>query len=109
MRVRMRHHGAATAITFNLFYVFYGDRTPVRSLIHNRMFNRKYLFLSLAAVCAAEAYSQQPASYVDPFIGTVKMGHTFPGACGPHGAVRLSPDASGTPHNMDGVYQTCLL
>lgn len=73
---------------------------------HNRMFNRKYLFLSLAAVCAAEAYSQQPASYVDPFIGTVKMGHTFPGACVPHGAVQLSPDTSDTPHNIDGVYQT---
>ena len=45
------------------------------------MFNRKYLFLSLAAMFAVDSYSQkQPASYVDPFIGTVKMGHTFPGA-----------------------------
>lgn len=55
---------------------------------------------------AVDSYSQkQPASYVDPFIGTVKMGHTFPGACVPHGAVQLSPDTSDTPHNIDGEYQ----
>ncbi|MCT4587150.1 MAG: GH92 family glycosyl hydrolase [Carboxylicivirga sp.] len=30
--------------------------------------------------------------YVDPFIGTEKMGHTFPGACAPFGMVQLSPD-----------------
>ena len=55
---------------------------------------------------AVYSYSQkQPASYVDPFIGTVKMGHTFPGACVPHGAVQLSPDTSDTPHNIDGEYQ----
>ncbi len=70
------------------------------------MFIRKSLFLSLTVMFAANAHSQQPASYVDPFIGTIKMGHTFPGACVPHGAVQLSPDTSTTPHNIDGVYQT---
>ncbi|MFR7822746.1 MAG: hypothetical protein ACLU30_05710 [Odoribacter splanchnicus] len=29
--------------------------------------------------------------YVDPLIGTNGMGHTFPGACVPHGLVQLSP------------------
>lgn len=45
------------------------------------------------------------ASYVNPFIGTAKMGHTFPGACFPHGIVQLSPDTDTIPHNIDGVYQ----
>lgn len=43
--------------------------------------------------------------YVDPFIGTDKMGHTFPGACVPHGIVALSPDTDTVPHNINGIYQ----
>jgi putative alpha-1,2-mannosidase len=30
--------------------------------------------------------------YVNPFIGTDRHGHTFPGACVPFGMVQLSPD-----------------
>lgn len=44
-------------------------------------------------------------SYVDPFIGTDGMGHTFPGACVPFGGVQLSPDTDTIPHNVDGKYQ----
>ncbi|HCM21156.1 MAG TPA: sugar hydrolase, partial [Porphyromonadaceae bacterium] len=33
------------------------------------------------------------------------MGHTFPGACAPFGAVQLSPDTDTIPHNVDGIYQ----
>lgn len=36
--------------------------------------------------------SGDPASYVDPFIGTGGHGHTFPGASLPFGMVQLSPD-----------------
>lgn len=43
--------------------------------------------------------------YVNPFIGTSGMGHTFPGACAPFGAVQLSPDTDTIPHNVDGHYQ----
>ena len=43
--------------------------------------------------------------YVNPFIGTNGMGHTFPGACAPFGIVQLSPDTDTIPHNIDGVYQ----
>ena len=46
-----------------------------------------------------------PAAYVDPFIGTAGMGHTFPGACVPFGAVQLSPDTDTIPHNVGGQYQ----
>lgn len=56
--------------------------------------------LSFVAVSA-----QEPADYVDPFIGTNGMGHTFPGACVPFGAVQLSPDTDTIPHNVGGQYQ----
>ncbi|MDU1891497.1 MAG: GH92 family glycosyl hydrolase [Dysgonomonas sp.] len=49
--------------------------------------------------------AQDKTSYVNPMIGTVKMGHTFPGACVPHGIVQLSPDTDTIPHNINGVYQ----
>ena len=65
--------------------------------------------LALAALCAAccgpVRAQETPASWVDPFIGTIRMGHTFPGACVPFGGVQLSPDTSTVPHNIDGVYQ----
>ena len=43
--------------------------------------------------------------YVDPFIGTDGMGHTFPGACVPFGGVQVSPDTDTIPHNVGGKYQ----
>ena len=43
--------------------------------------------------------------YVDPFIGSDGMGHTFPGACVPFGGVQLSPDTDTIPHNIAGKYQ----
>jgi len=42
--------------------------------------------------------------YVDPLIGTQKMGHTYPGATVPFGAVQLSPDTDEQPHNIGGKY-----
>ncbi|MBK9155099.1 MAG: GH92 family glycosyl hydrolase [Chloracidobacterium sp.] len=42
--------------------------------------------------------------YVNPLIGTQKMGHTFPGATVPFGSVQLSPDTDQQPHNVGGVY-----
>ena len=45
------------------------------------------------------------ADWVNPMIGTSKMGHTFPGACYPFGGVQLSPDTDIVPHNIGGVYQ----
>jgi predicted alpha-1,2-mannosidase len=50
-------------------------------------------------------FAQDKTKYVDPMIGTVKMGHTFPGACVPHGIVQLSPDTDTIPHSINGVYQ----
>ncbi len=55
------------------------------------------------------ALAQNPAgksagSYVNPFIGTQEMGHTFPGACVPFGMVQLSPDTDTIGFLYDGKY-----
>ncbi|MEY4877287.1 MAG: hypothetical protein RL708_2437 [Bacteroidota bacterium] len=50
--------------------------------------------------------------YVNPMIGTEKMGHTFPGATVPFGAVQLSPETDTIVYEKNGkyngdVYQYC--
>ncbi|HQQ12670.1 MAG TPA: glycoside hydrolase family 92 protein, partial [Bacteroidales bacterium] len=40
------------------------------------------------------AESQDLAQYVNPFVGTKNMGHTFPGAAVPFGMVQLSPQTN---------------
>jgi len=42
--------------------------------------------------------------YVNPFIGTDRMGHTYPGATVPFGMVQLSPDTDTLPYEVDGRY-----
>lgn len=50
--------------------------------------------------------------YVNPMVGTQRMGHTFPGATMPFGMVQLSPDTDTLQYSVDGhynpdVYQYC--
>ncbi len=47
---------------------------------------------------------QSLVKYVKPIIGTEKMGHTFPGATVPFGAVQLSPETDTIPYEMGGKY-----
>jgi len=62
--------------------------------------------LLLASVLAVYVAAQERhGTYVDPFIGSDGMGHTFPGACVPFGGVQLSPDTDTIPHNVAGKYQ----
>ncbi|MCV6631246.1 MAG: GH92 family glycosyl hydrolase [Flavobacteriaceae bacterium] len=43
--------------------------------------------------------------YVNPFVGTSKMGHVFPGATAPFGMVQLSPQTNFERlHKADGTY-----
>ena len=42
--------------------------------------------------------------YVNPFIGTDRMGHTYPGATVPFGMVQLSPDTDTIPYETGGKY-----
>ena len=60
--------------------------------------------LSFLQLTALAQNSENYIQYVNPLIGTQKMGHTFPGATVPFGAVQLSPDTDQQPHNIGGKY-----
>lgn len=61
--------------------------------------------LLIPAVLAAQSNSPRDlVQYVNPMIGTAKMGHTYPGATAPFGMVQLSPDTDTIPYAMDGKY-----
>ncbi|MFC2102053.1 GH92 family glycosyl hydrolase [Bacteroidota bacterium] len=65
------------------------------------------LFSLFLLVCSQFLSAQTPDSltcYVNPFIGTQEMGHTFPGAVVPFGFVQLSPDTDTIPFSIDGKY-----
>jgi len=63
------------------------------------------ILVSASLAMAGFLVSAQPSRFVDPFIGTDGMGHTFPGACVPFGGIQLSPDTDIVPHNIAGKYQ----
>ena len=56
----------------------------------NRTLSIVSILLMFCASCQPSA--QEPASFVDPFIGTGGHGHTFPGATVPFGMIQFSPD-----------------
>lgn len=78
----------------------------------------KILLVFLAVLFSLNTFAQQttktktPYDYVNPFIGTDDMGHTFPGAVVPFGLVQLSPETdsilynNGKSYNPD-VYKYC--
>lgn len=66
------------------------------------MIKKIFLYCTLWVALPAAA---QFVDKVNTIIGTNGMGHTFPGACVPFGAVQVSPDTDTIPHNVDGVYQ----
>lgn len=47
------------------------------------MIKKSLFFASLMVCLSLHTLAQNVADYVDPFIGTEGMGHTFPGACVP--------------------------
>ncbi|MCP2026149.1 putative alpha-1,2-mannosidase [Flavobacterium sp. HSC-32F16] len=48
--------------------------------------------------------SKNLIQYVDPMIGTAKMGHTYPGATVPFGSVQLSPETDTIAYSLNGKY-----
>ena len=75
----------------------------------NTFFNALVAFVCISFNVIAQ---NNPADYVNVFIGTDKDGNTFPGASMPFGMVQLSPDAgsnelfspSGYPYKADTIY-----
>ncbi|AXB57085.1 GH92 family glycosyl hydrolase [Flavobacterium fluviale] len=72
----------------------------------------KSIFLLLATInLGNEIYAQKKQDnlknliqYVDPMIGTAKMGHTYPGATVPFGSVQLSPETDTIAYSLNGKY-----
>jgi predicted alpha-1,2-mannosidase len=63
------------------------------------------LFIIISVTVATPLIAQKDfAKYVNPFIGTEKMGHTYPGATAPFGSVQLSPDTDTIPFFDHGKY-----
>ncbi|WP_129715723.1 GH92 family glycosyl hydrolase [Pedobacter sp. SYP-B3415] len=67
------------------------------------MTNRIFICLLVLSSITVRA-QQNLVRYVRPIIGTEKMGHTFPGATVPFGAVQLSPDTDTIPYEKNGKY-----
>ncbi len=65
---------------------------------------RKILFAAALFLFQITVFPQNLTQYVNPLIGTQKMGHTYPGATVPFGSVQLSPDTDEQPHNINGKY-----
>ena len=53
---------------------------------------KKFLLPGLLFSAFLASAQQNLVQYVKPIIGTSKMGHTYPGATVPFGAVQLSPE-----------------
>ncbi|MAZ26579.1 MAG: sugar hydrolase [Cytophagaceae bacterium] len=67
----------------------------------------KYIFsflFALSGIVSSTAQEDNLVQYVDPMIGTAKMGHTYPGATAPFGSVQLSPDTDTIPYGVNGRY-----
>lgn len=64
----------------------------------------KNFLLAMLFPVTVLAQESSLVQYVKPIIGTAKMGHTFPGATVPFGAVQLSPDTDTIPYAVNGKY-----
>jgi len=60
-------------------------------------------FLTLPLLTTAQT-DENLVQYVHPIIGTQRMGHVYPGATSPFGAVQLSPDTDTIPYEVNGKY-----
>jgi len=63
----------------------------------------KVVSFATVALAASLFADDDPARWVDPFVGTSATGHTFPAACVPFGLVQAGPDTgNGTWHYCSG-------
>jgi len=61
------------------------------------------LFL-LTTVCYSQKATKKNYEYINPMIGTQRMGHTYPGATVPFGSVQLSPETDTIAYELDKKY-----
>jgi predicted alpha-1,2-mannosidase len=60
--------------------------------------------LMFAEIPPARQQDKTPYDYVNPFIGTDDMGHTYPGASVPFGLLQLSPETDTVPYSFGKGY-----
>lgn len=78
--------------------------TPI-SRLHPYIINLLVVIILLNIhTLKGQDYDKNYIQYVNPFIGTQKMGHTYPGATVPFGMVQLSPDTDTIPYEENGEY-----
>lgn len=65
---------------------------------------KQILFIFLTLFLYVTQAQQNLVKYVKPIIGTEKMGHTYPGATVPFGAVQLSPETDTISYEANGKY-----
>jgi len=65
---------------------------------------KKFILPCLLLSAFAVSAQQNLVQYVKPIIGTSKMGHTYPGATVPFGAVQLSPETDTLSYEVNGKY-----
>ncbi|WP_370635819.1 GH92 family glycosyl hydrolase [Flavobacterium sp. JAS] len=68
------------------------------------LFGLTVLMLGYGANAQKKIEKQNLIQYVDPMIGTAKMGHTYPGATVPFGSVQLSPETDTIAYGLNGKY-----
>ena len=66
-----------------------------RKIMSKKPITRFHALFIIVACCASIAQAQDPASFVNPFIGTDNQGNTYPGAVAPFGSVQMTPNWAG--------------
>lgn len=69
-----------------------------------KMMQKIIFFVLLVLSPQLRAQPADVTRFVNPFIGTARMGHTYPGATVPFGMVQLSPDTDTLPYAVNGKY-----
>lgn len=68
---------------------------------------RKLLFIAIClqyTFTMAQQKNNSLIKYINPLIGTERMGHTYPGPTVPFGSVQLSPETDTVPMQVNGQY-----
>jgi predicted alpha-1,2-mannosidase len=69
--------------------------------------NKKLFAVTMFQVIVISLFSQHNLlPFVNPLIGTQRMGHAYPGASVPFGMVQLSPDTDTVSYEKDGKYNS---
>lgn len=65
---------------------------------------KKLIILPLILLGCTVIGQENLIQFVNPIVGTQRMGHTYPGATVPFGMVQLSPETDSVQYELDGKY-----